>query len=163
MFRLLLASLALLAYMPAVVSAETVEMTRHRDWQVVEDRAGRCLAVTTVGLRAADSGLITVALLPGDGTAAATMSARVPLGAALDAPLAYSYRTGATATGLAWQSCDETTCLAVAALDGAEISRLERAREVFFAFRPLPGVTPLIVPVSLMGLTRAWADVQACR
>lgn len=145
-------------------ASQVPETTAYRDWQVVRDGDGRCIASTTVGLREADSGLVTVSLMrAGQGDAAALMSARVPLGAALDQPLAYTWRSGPTAQGLEWQSCDSDTCLALAPLDADELERLKRGRRVFFAFRPLPGARPLIVPVSLLGLTRAWAEVQDCR
>jgi len=149
---------------PLPAAAQVVQATRHIDWQVVKDMAGRCVASTTVGLRSADSGLVTLTMLPdtADRTAA-VMTARVPLGVALDQPLAFTWSTGQVAVGLDWQSCDDKTCLAMTPVPPAELERLKRRERVFIAFRPLPDVTPLIVPVSLMGLTRAWAEVQACR
>lgn len=148
---------------PLPAAAQVVEATRHLDWQVVQDVAGRCVASTTVGLRSADSGLVTVTMLPDAADpASAVMTARVPLGAALDQPLAFTWSTGQVAVGLDWQSCDDKTCLAMTPVPPDELDRLKRRQRVYFAFRPLPGVTPLIVPVSLMGLTRAWNDVQAC-
>ena len=151
------------AILPLPSVAQEIEIARHADWQTVRGGDGTCLASATFGLRQADTGLLTVALLP-DATseARAVMTARVPLGAALDTPLAYSWPTGPEATGLAWQSCDSDTCLAMATIDAEEVDRLKRGLRVFFAFRPLPDVAPLIVPVSLIGLTRAWNEAQDC-
>jgi len=148
---------------PLPAAAQVVEATRHLDWQVVQDVAGRCVASTSVGLRSDDSGLVTVTMLrdAADPTAA-VMTARAPLGAALDHPLAVTWSSGQVAVGLDWQSCDDKTCLAMMPVPAVEMDRLKRRQRVYFAVRPLPGVTPLIVPVSLMGLTRAWNDVQAC-
>lgn len=161
--RFLRSAAVVFAGLPLPGLAQEADVVRHRDWQLVRSPDGSCIASATFGLRAADTGLLTVSLLPDvSGDAAAVMTARVPLGAAIDTPLAYSRPTGPEAVGLAWQSCDAQTCLAMTALDATELDRLKRGLRVFFAFRPLPGVSPLIVPVSLLGLTRAWAGVQDC-
>jgi invasion protein IalB len=152
---------------PNALAAQDPQTTRHRDWQVVRDGNGGCLAATTAGLAAGKTGLLTLSLLPlpdqtGARTAGALMSARVPLGVSLTEPLAYSRAQTSEAVGLAWQRCDAETCLAMAPISAEELARLKRGRRVLFAFRPLRGSKPLIVPVSLMGLTRAWGAVTDC-
>ncbi len=125
--------------------------------------AAGCLAMISVGLRDAGSGLLSVALLPQDDPEhPAIMTARVPLGAALSQPLTYTHPRGEEAIGLTWQSCTDRTCLASAPIGAEEVERLKRGTSVFFGFRPLPEVRPLIVPVSLFGVTRAWTAAQAC-
>lgn len=64
--------------------------------------------------------------------------------------------------GLAWQSCDAETCLASGGTGPQKLARLQRGRRILLGFRPLPSSRPLVVPVSLMGITRAWAAVQDC-
>ncbi|MEC7763782.1 MAG: invasion associated locus B family protein [Pseudomonadota bacterium] len=147
--------------LPALAVAQDTPET-YRDWSVARGDAG-CVAVISVGLRDADSGLLTAALLPRDDSdIPAVMTVRVPLGAALSQPLTYTYPRGAEAVGLAWQSCSDRTCLASGPVSAAELERLKQANQIFFGFQPLPGARPLIVPVSLLGVTRAWTAAQAC-
>ena len=140
------------------------ERERIRDWEVIRGAEG-CVATTSVGLRAAGSGLVTVALLPrpgAQGGAPAVMTVRVPLGAHLASGIAYTHPGQTAAVGLAWQSCDAETCLASGGIGPEELGRLQRGRRILLGFRPLPSSRPLVVPVSLMGVTRAWAAVQDC-
>jgi invasion protein IalB len=155
------AALALAMLFPPFAAAQDGQRD-FRDWSTVRGEAG-CVAIISVGLREADSGLLTIALLPQhDEEFPAIMTARVPLGAMLNQPLTYTHPRGEEAIGLTWQSCNERTCLASTPLGVEEIERLKRGTRIFYGFQPLPGVRPLIVPISLLGVTRAWNEAQAC-
>jgi invasion protein IalB len=157
-------ALALAAMLLATQAAAEPERERIRDWQVLRAAEG-CVATTSVGLRAAGTGLVTLALLPrprAAGGAPAVMTVRVPLGAHLASGIAYTHPGETEAVGLAWQSCDAETCLASGGIGPEELGRLQRGRRILLGFRPLPSSRPLVVPVSLMGVTRAWAAVQDC-
>lgn len=160
MFKQTMIGIAALLW-PTLSQAQGAEDS-FRDWSVARGEAG-CVAIISVGLREAQSGLLTVALLPrDDDETPAVMTVRVPLGAALDQPLSYTYPRGDEAVGLQWQTCNDRTCLASGPVSAAELDRLKRANRVFFGFQPLPGARPLIVPVSLLGVTGAWEAAQAC-
>jgi len=62
----------------------------------------------------------------------------------------------------AWQYCTPETCVASGGVSEAELNKLRAGRRVFLGFVPLPGSAPLITPVSLLGITRAWNAVQDC-
>lgn len=136
---------------------------RYRDWQVTHGPSG-CVATVGVGLRSPASGLVTIAVFPrGDGgDVPAVMTMRVPLGVHLASGIAYSHPDSPEAVGLAWQSCDAETCLASGGVSAGELTRLKAGLRIFVAFRPLPESRALIVPVSLLGFTRAWDAVQSC-
>ena len=156
-----LSSFILAMFFPAIAVAQDAGET-FRDWSVARNSAG-CIAVISVGLREAGSGLLTLALLPGpNDDTPSIMTVRVPLGAALNQPLTYTYPRGDEAVGLEWQSCSDRTCLASGPVSEPELDKLKRANRIFFGFQPLPGARPLIVPVSLLGVTRAWDAAQAC-
>ncbi|WP_407495971.1 invasion associated locus B family protein [Pseudooceanicola sp. MF1-13] len=157
MFLRLIALLVLTAS-----AAPAQEAEAYRDWSVLRSDQG-CLASLSVGLKTADSGLATVSLYRRLETETpAIVTVRVPLGVDLTGGIAYTHPGREDAVGLAWQYCDDATCLASGALNGAEITRLQKGTRVYLGFRPLPGARMLVVPVSLLGFTRAWDAVQAC-
>lgn len=135
----------------------------YRDWVVAEGPAG-CVATITLGLGAPETGLLTLSLLPrqGGGEVPAVMGVRVPVGAALTEPLSYVHPGDDRAIALAWQTCDARTCLATGGVSAEELARLKAGRRIFVAFRPDPDSRALIVPVSLLGTTRAWGRVESC-
>lgn len=139
-----------------------------RDWTVVSgtDAGKGCFATTSVGLKSPSSGLATVALyrLPQmqDDTVA-VMTARVPLGASLSAGIAYLHPNGSEAVGLAWQYCDDQTCLASGGVTAPELARLQKGTRLFLGFTPLPASRSLIVPVSLLGFTASWSALAKCQ
>ncbi|WP_169052644.1 invasion associated locus B family protein [Pseudooceanicola onchidii] len=146
----------------AAAPALSQEVQTHRDWSVLKGQGG-CVATTSVGLKEPGSGLATLAFYDrNDAAVPATVTVRVPLGADLASDIAYTHAGRDDAVGLAWQFCDDRTCLASGAVSATEIARLQRGERVFLAFRPLPGSRALILPVSLMGFTRSWDAVQAC-
>lgn len=156
--------LTLCAYATSA-AAQSFETQDIRDWTVVRggDGAG-CFATVSVGLKAPSSGLATLSLFPrrAEAGAPAVLSVQVPLGASLPDGIAYTYRSGSEAVGLAWQYCTERTCVASGGVSAAELDRLKRGRRIFLGFVPLPGSAAVITPVSLLGITKAWAEVQAC-
>lgn len=142
--------------------AAAQDVRSYRDWQVLQSDQG-CLATLSVGLKQAQSGLATLSLYPRlEPDTPAILTVRVPLGVDLTGGIAYTHPRRDDAVGLAWQYCGEDTCLASGVLNGDEIARLQKGSRVYLGFRPLPGAKMLVLPVSLLGFTRAWQDVQAC-
>lgn len=91
------------------------------------------------------------------------LALRVPTGVSLADGIAYRHGAGdRVGIGLEWQSCDPQRCAALARLSPAEFARLLRGREIIVGYRPLPDSRFLNVPLSLMGLTTAWRQKQAC-
>ncbi|MDN5786648.1 invasion associated locus B family protein [Pseudorhodobacter sp.] len=135
------------------------------DWRVVQGDAG-CVATIDIGLRAPSSGLATIAILlrhgAGQKAVPAVMTLRVPVGVALAEPPAYVHAGASDAVGLAWQSCSKRSCMASGGVSAAEMDRLKKGRRIFVAFRPLKDARPLIVPVSLLGVTRALEVLDDC-
>lgn len=152
-----------LSFSGAPLAAEALET--FRDWQVLRGDDD-CVATISLGLRAPSSGLVTVALFPRQdesGEVPAVMTVRVPLGVHLASGIAYTHPGDeGAAIGLAWQSCDAETCMASGGVPAAELARLQAGRRILIGFRPLPESRPLVVPVSLMGVTAAWERVLAC-
>lgn len=157
-----------LAALQSVAGETTAGLSQQnfRDWTVIQGpKAGAgCLSTITVGLKQPSSGLASVTIYPRkdveDGSA--VMTVRVPLGASLASGIAYLRGREAEAVGLAWQYCDERTCLASGTISAAEVQRFQKGRRIYLGFTPLPGSRSLILPVSLLGFTASWRAVQAC-
>lgn len=151
----------------AQTEADNLVKQDFRDWTVVRVQDGQagCLATIAVGLRQRDSGLASVTLYRRADTEAeevAVMTARVPLGASLASGIAYLHPGGEEAVGLAWQYCDDRTCLASGGVTQAELARLKAGNRIYLGFTPLPGSRALVVPVSLLGFTRSWNALESC-
>lgn len=158
-------ALAVWTILAAPLMAQSFETTDMRDWSVVQGTGGQgCFATLSVGLKAPSSGLATLSIFArqGGGDTPAVMSVQVPLGASLPQGIAYTHAGGSEAVGLAWQYCTPETCVASGGISQDELQRLKDGRRVFLGFVPLPGSAPLVVPVSLLGITRAWEAVQDC-
>jgi len=146
----------------SATAAPAQEVQAFRDWAVLQSDDG-CLATISVGLKEADSGLASMALYRRSETETpGIVTVRVPLGVDLSGGIAYTHPGRKDAVALAWQYCGEDTCLASGALNADEIARLKQGARVYLGFRPLPGAKMLVLPVSLLGFTRAWDAVQAC-
>ena len=163
MIRALVIGLAVITCTAA--QSQNLETDTMRDWTVVRGTSGQgCFATMSVGLKAPSSGLATVSLFKraADDGAPAVMTIQVPLGASLPDGIAYTHSSSGEAIGLAWQYCTPETCVASGGVSEAELNKLRAGRRVFLGFVPLPGSAPLITPVSLLGITRAWNAVQDC-
>ena len=149
----------------AVAQEAGVEEQRFRDWQVLRQvETGKCAISISVGLAQTNSGLATINIIKrqNDEGVPAVMTIKVPLGVSLRSGLAYSHSGTSETVGLAWQYCTPNTCLASGGISSAEIANLKKDREIFLAFQPLPNSRPIIVPVSLLGFTKAWRALQSC-
>ena len=156
------AQLALAGLMLVVdVGSAAAERGRHRDWEAIVDD-GACVVTERVTARADGTLLLEVSLIPaGDGDGPAVLVVRVPTGAHLASGIAYR-RPGRAPRALVWQACDVDLCAATLPLDRGEFDGLLGERVIEIAWRPLGGVRPLDVPVSLDGARAAWAAITAC-
>lgn len=154
---------------PRAAGAAGADLTQqnYRDWTVIKGQqpAAGCLSTISVGLKQPNSGLASIAIYPltDAQSGAAVMTVRVPLGASLASGIAYLHRSEEEAVGLAWQYCDQRTCLASGTLSADEIGRFKRGRRIYLGFTPLPGSRSLILPVSLLGFTASWAALETCQ
>ena len=131
-----------------------------RDWFLEQDST-TCVVSTRVHLRQTNTFLVAVSLsVPDD--AEVLMTVEVPVGASLRDRIAYVHAPDAPARTLDWQFCGTQTCLATMTVEADELSALKAGASITVAFRPLPGAQVLAAPVSLMGLTRGWAALEAC-
>lgn len=136
----------------------------HRDWTVVGDGDGGCLLTQSVYGKRTGALLVQAVLDDAGGNdGAVVLALRVPTGVRLADGIAYRHSAGdRVGVGLEWQSCDAERCTAMARLSAAEFARLRRGSEIIVGYRPLPESRFLNVPLSLMGLTAAWRQKQAC-
>lgn len=146
---------------------QTAQIQREvfRDWELLRDPQGACLLRQAVISRASGTVFLEAYLLPGSGAQqpGAAIAFRVPIGAYLPDGIAYRHpESPAQAIGLEWQDCGGQTCSAAGRLSPEELARLMKGSEVTVAYRPLPSAPPLNLPLSLMGLTKGWAALQAC-
>lgn len=142
-----------------VTSAAAAE--RFRDWTTVRLGPGEC--VLHHRAVAADAGLVLadvfLAPLPAGG---ALISVRVPVGVSLPDGIAYRHPGQTRAVPLIWQSCNRATCLAQVAVNETGLRQLARGRSVDLAYVPVKGAVPLSFSVSLLGVTRGMAALEAC-
>lgn len=153
------------AFAAEIALKGNVEVQQFRDWQLLRQTGTeQCAISISVGLKQSNSGLVILNVLKRENTGGfpAIMTVKVPLGVNLAAGLAYTYPNSVETVGFAWQYCSEATCLASGGISGAELGNLKKESQIFMAFQPLPNSRPLIVPVSLLGFTKAWNTLQKC-
>ncbi len=161
-WRALGACLALLALLAAEARAEAApEARRFGDWTLLRAGEGRCLLHYRALER--NSGLVLgdLFLLPA-GEGEAVLSLRVPVGAALSTPAFYRHPSREAVVPLEWQSCDSRQCLAQVRVTAPELARLRAGARVELSFTPVPGAARLTFPISLSGITRGLAAIDAC-
>ena len=143
---------------------EAASIVRHGAWQAVTTGgASGCFAVQTVVGRRSGAVLIQAVLAPLAGDDGVRLRVKVPTGAYLPDGIAYRHAPPSKrGIGLEWQDCDAERCTAEVNLSQDEMALLKRGREIVFGYRPLPNSPVLNVPLSLMGLTAAWRDVERC-
>lgn len=155
----------LLASFATPLMSQDFDATHEHDWTLITSEDGKaCFATISVGLKSVSSGLLTLSLYPRKqgGTVPAVMTAQVPLGASLPSGIAYTHRNSSEAAGMAWQYCTDRTCVASGGVSETELKRLKAGTQIYVGFVPLPGSASLVVPVSLLGITKVWDQVQAC-
>lgn len=142
----------------------------YKDWTIVDpEKPGvSCFVIQQVFSKKSGVKLIEASLYPIDAKGAkksfeAIFALSVPTGADLVSGIAYRHVEGKkTAIGLEWQSCNSSRCTATGKISRKELKRLRREKYVVVGFRPLPTSRVLNVPLSLVGLTRAWRDIGKC-
>lgn len=149
---------AIFAVMAGGVRADPV-VTVHQDWvSVVGD--GACYLRHAI-IDPRDRVLLAAVMLAPDG-AGALLTVDLPSGASLAVPAALRLPDG-RAQALAWQFCRPELCSALALMPVADVMSLLAADQAQLAFRPLPDSAPLVLPVSLSGITAGWSDLAACQ
>lgn len=156
--RPLLRAIGLMMAAAFLASAGTAQ--EFRDWTL--DRDGDVCTVSTRVLLRSTGTLLVAVSLSARGPDGALMAIEVPVGASLRDRVAYVHGPHTPERALEWQFCNPDTCLAVTDLDQAALRALKRGTRITVGFRPLPSSPVLATPVSLMGLTRAWAALASC-
>jgi invasion protein IalB len=172
--NLLFSGLVIDSYAAEIVDLDArspMKVKTHRDWQVfefdgLEKGAGSCFATHATLLRDSGVTLATITIYAAKGPAAeenpAVMTVKVPIGASLVSGISYQHRNLPQPMEFEWQYCTQEICLASAGISKSGIDQLKKARDFLLGYRPLPGSRPLVIPVSLLGFTRAWQELQNC-
>lgn len=152
-------------------SSSLMKVKTHSDWQVLEfdgleQNQSSCFATHATLLRDRGVTLATINIYAAKGPAAeenpAVMTVKVPIGASLVSGISYQHRNLPQPMEFEWQYCTQEICLASAGISKSGIDQLKKARDFLLGYRPLPGSRPLVIPVSLLGFTRAWQELQNC-
>jgi len=142
----------------------------YKDWTIVDpaEPGLSCFVIQQVFSKKSGAKLVEASLYPIETKGAkksfeAIFTLSVPTGVDLVSGIAYRHVEGKkTAIGLEWQSCNSKRCTATGKISRKELKRLRREKYVVVGFRPLPTSRVLNVPLSLLGLTRAWREIDRC-
>ena len=139
-----------------------LEVRRYRDWQMARlSPESGCLLFQQVVSRRSGTRLAEILLQKVDGRP--TLAVRVPNGAALDYPVTYTIDDRPGIRRMEWISCSAELCLASLDLPDGDLERLRKGLRMSLGYRPLPESRPLVLPVSLRGVSAGWAALEACQ
>lgn len=136
------------------------EAQRFQDWSLLKVENTQCLLHHASLSRRSGLTLIEAVITRDD--AGPVLAFFVPTGADLAAGIQYRLGAQAAPVSLEWQSCDPRLCRAQVRLNEDQWQAFKAAPSAQAAYVPRPGSPPLQVEMSLRGVTRGWAALNAC-
>ncbi len=145
---------------------EPVIAATHRDWQIVCNQFGEngqemCEMIQPLELEGEPIAEIYVVPLPADAAAAAGATIITPLETFLPTGLGFRIDDSQPRQE-PFAFCAVFGCVAQLGLDSSEVTAMQRGANAFVTIAHYAAVNePIEIPVSLMGFTAAFEDLQA--